>query len=235
MKRPVLIQWFDCCADRVLVSEEKRPKFQEISSLLKLSKLSPIYSSSMKLYPSIRYTTMAIIGLLIALQGNAQFRGCKFGMSLEEISKIEKSAFLRTTPTSVLYGDTLFGFDVLVAYHLSNEDDTFSMGSYTIGVVGYEIDEIMDHYIEVVTVMNERYGPSLKKGVIWWTEDSQYKDDLVNAFRFGEASFRNEWYGPGVHVVLTLSNDINTQGKIHYRIVYEPAKEYDREADMKKL
>ena len=184
------------------------------------------------------YTRLLIVVALAAvsaLQANAQFRGCKFGMSLEEISSIEKSAFLRTTPTSVLYADSLFGFDMLVAYHLSSEDDSFSMGSYTIGVVGYEIDEIMDHYIEVVTVLNDRYGPSLKDGVIWMTEKSQYKDDFVNAFRFGEARFKNEWYGPGVHIILTLSNEINTQGKIHYRIVYEPAKEYDREADMKKL
>ena len=189
----------------------------------------------MKLYPGIRYAALAIINLLVVLQCGAQFRGCTFGMSLEELSKIEKAAFLRTTPTSVLYGDTLFGFDVLVGYHLSNANDKFSMGSYTISVVGYEIDEIMDHYAEVVAAMDERYGPSLKDGAIWWTEDSQYKDDPVNAFRFGEASFRNEWYGPGVHVVLTLSNDINTQGQIHYRIIYEPAKEYDREADLKKL
>lgn len=189
----------------------------------------------MKLHPYTSFLIAVTLAAISTLQANAQFRGCKFGMSLEEISSIEKSAFLRTTPTSVLYGDTLFGFDMLVAYHLSSEDDTFSMGSYTIGVVGYEIDEIMDHYVEVVTVMDERYGPSLKDGVIWWTEKSQYKDDIVNAFRFGEASFRNEWYGPGVHIVLTLINEINTQGRIHYRIVYEPGKEYDREADMKKL
>lgn len=176
---------------------------------------------------------IATVMLTSSLQGS--FRGIEFGVKLEEIISSEKSDFLRSTPTAIIYEDSIFGFEVLVAYHLSHESDTLAMGSYSISVVGYEIDEIMDHYMEVVDCMNQRYGPTLKKGIFWWTEDSQYRDDVTNAFRFGEASFRNEWYGAGVHVILTLSNELNSQGVIHYRIVYEPGRTYDRASDQAKL
>lgn len=168
-------------------------------------------------------------------QTHAEFRGHKFGCSFEEIIGSEKASFIRSSATTLIYRDSLLGFDSVVLYHLSPEGETLRAGSYSLDTTGYEIDEIMDHYIEVVEIMNEKYGRSLKKNIIWWQQHSEYKDDLVNAFRFGEASFCNEWYGPGVHVSLSLSNELNSSGKVAYRIVFEPGREYDPQADLKKL
>jgi hypothetical protein len=167
--------------------------------------------------------------------GASHFRGFRFGSTLEEISSRETAKFQRSVPSAIVYTDTLFGFGLMVAFHFSHDDDRLIMGSYTVECVGYEIDEILHHYLLVVDTLNEKYGRSLKDGTLWWNERSPYRGDPVNGFRFGDASFRNEWYGPGVQVTLSLSNELNTRGEIVYRIVFQPGREYDKEKDLLKL
>jgi hypothetical protein len=165
----------------------------------------------------------------------SHFRGFHFGTTLEEISRRETAKFQRSVPSAIVYTDTLFGFELMVAYHFSHDEDLLVMGSYTVQCVGYEIDEVLHHYMLVVDTLNEKYGRSLKDGTLWWNERSPYRGDPVNGFRFGDASFRHEWYGPGIHVTLSLSNELNTRGEIVYRLVFQPGRDYDKEKDLLKL
>jgi hypothetical protein len=180
---------------------------------------------------------MLALSMLILFpdQAKAQFRNMAFGATMEEIVKKEKGEFLRTTPLAVLYQDELFGFSSVVAYHFCPMEDILCKGTYTLDTTGYEIEEILDHYMKVKRVMDHRYGESMKSGVVWWGGESTNQNDLVNAFRFGEVSFVNEWYGPGVHINLRLSNELNTQGEIVYRINYEPGRHFDFNVDVSKL
>jgi len=168
-------------------------------------------------------------------QAQAQFRNCTFGMSEEQILSEEESLFVSSNPLAIIYKDQIFGFDTLVAYHFSPDTDQFILGSYCIDVVGYEIEEILDHYVEVVEALDDKHGKSMKSDAMWWNPSSSYKDDLINAFRFGDVSFRKEWYGPGVRVTLNLSNELNKTGEIVYRINYEPGRRYDPVVDLSKL
>jgi hypothetical protein len=171
-----------------------------------------------------------------ALSGEvSHFRGFRFGDGVERVKKLEVASLDRVTPLSVLYRDVLFGFEMTVGYHFSPSNDGLVMGSYDITCAGAEIEEVLDHYALVCSVMEERHGRSLKDGLLWWNERTQYRNDLSNAFRFGDVGFRQEWYGEGVHVTLSLSNEINTRGEMVYRLVYQPWREYDFEEDASKL
>jgi len=165
----------------------------------------------------------------------ASFRGWEFGVGFQQITREETAEFVRTTPTAAVFNDHIFGFETKVIYHFSPDNDALIAGAYDIDCTGFEIEEILDHFMKVKTIMDERYGKSLKTGVFWWTENSQYRNDLVNAFRFAEVSFRSEWFGPDVIVTVSLSNELNKQGKIVYTIDYQPGRKYDLEADRKKL
>lgn len=189
----------------------------------------------MKNYPQVYLTIGVLLFAFAPSLGFAQFRECEFGMKPEEIVRVEKAPFINSNPLALVFQDQLFGFDTFVGYHLSQEDDTFVMGSYTINVTGTEIEEILDHYMDVVDALDNRYGRSLKPDTVWWRQDSKYREDLVNAFRFGDVSFRKEWYGAGVNVALNLSNEMNRSGEIVYRITYVPGRKYNATADVAKL
>jgi hypothetical protein len=183
-----------------------------------------------------RIATLAMGLFAVLMQPlHAQFRKASFGMKMEDVVTEEKAIFLRATPLAVIYQDALFGFEALVAYHFCPLEDTLCKGTYTINTTGYEIEEILDHYMKVKRVMDHRYGESLKSGIVWWDEAARKRNDIVNAFRFAEAEIRNEWYGPGVYISLHLSNQLNTQGEIVYSIIYEPGREFDLSRDMVKL
>jgi len=178
---------------------------------------------------------VAILSIHPDTVASAAFRGWEFGTPFQTVTREEKAQFQRTSPTAAMFKDQIFGFETKVIYQFSPESDGLVSGAYDIDCTGFEIEEILDHYMKVKEVMDLRYGRSLKSGLIWRQENSQYKDDVVNAFRFAEVGIRMEWFGPGVIVTLILQNEINTQGRIVYRIDYQPGRKYDLEIDREKL
>ena len=171
----------------------------------------------------------------VGIEHSGEFRGWSFGTTFESITRDESAAFDRTTPTAAMFRDSIFGLPTKVIYHFSPESDGLVGGAYDFNCTGFEIEEVLDHYMKVKSVLDERYGKSLKSGEVWWNDKSEYRNDPVNAFRFADVSFRNEWFGPGVIVLLTLSNEINTQGRFVYTINYRPGRYYNCEEDTEKL
>lgn len=172
---------------------------------------------------------------LFCTRSDASFRGWEFGEDFQSITREESAVFERTTPTAAVFHDKIFGLDAKVIYQFSPETDGLIGGAYDFNCAGFEIEEVLDHYMKVKSVFDERYGNSMKSCEVWWNNESEYKEDPVNAFRFAEVSFRSEWFGPGVIVILTLSNELNTQGKFVYKINYRPGRTYNREEDALKL
>ncbi len=176
---------------------------------------------------------LLVFGIFHSVYGD--FRGWDFGDDFEKITRGETAEYVQTTATNVVFSDSIFGFETKVIFHFSPETEGLSAGVYEINCTGFDVEEVLDHYMKVKHVMDTRYTESMKSGIIWWEEGSQYKNDLVNAFRFADVSFRNEWYGPGVIVTISLSNQLNTQGKVIYRIDYQKGRQYDAKIDSAKL
>jgi hypothetical protein len=165
----------------------------------------------------------------------AHFRNSRFGDNSDQVKAVEKAVLLKSVPGGLVYRDRIFGIDVSVTYQLSVADEILIGGVYEFDPTGYEIEELLDHYMELNAAMDRIYGPVLRDGFMWWNDQTEYRNDPVNAFRFGDLSFRKEWFGPGVHVTLNLSNELNRKGKIVYVITYEPSKDYSLMEDFKKL
>lgn len=189
----------------------------------------------MKSTPANRTLAYLSFAILLSASAEASFRGWEFGAEFQSITREETADFERTTATAAVFRDNIFGLEARVIYQFSPETDGLIGGSYDFNCNGFEIEELLDHYMKVKSVFDTRYGKSMKSCEVWWNNESDYKDDPVNAFRFGDVSFRSEWFGPGLIVIITLSNELNTQGRFVYTINYRPGRTYDRETDEAKL
>lgn len=193
------------------------------------------YPFEMKLpTPGISLVCLSL-SIVLSLSSEAGFRGWEFGEDFQSITQKEAAEFERTTATAAVFHDDIFGLRAKVIYQFSPETDGLIGGSYDFNCNGFEIEELLDHYMKVKSVFDARYGASMKSCEVWWNNESDYKNDPVNAFRFGDVSFRSEWFGPGVIVIITLRNELNTQGRFVYTINYRPGRNYNRIEDEAKL
>ena len=149
---------------------------------------------------------LTAILLLVAYSLFAQFRDTKWGMSRQEVKRIEGSQIIDEAEVGVIYADKLMGFDVYVLYSFFK--DQLSQGSYIFRQKHSNNGLFIEDYEVLKKALDKKYENKVIDKVVW--KNDLWKDDRShwgNAIAMGHLVYRTKWETADTNIYFSLSGD----------------------------
>ncbi|MFX0201259.1 MAG: hypothetical protein ACFFCW_34510 [Candidatus Hodarchaeota archaeon] len=142
---------------------------------------------------------LLLINLLIlsclALHSSAGIRGTEWGMSKEQVRKIEKSEFIGEQDGYLCYETTLSGLNTWLCFRFNHRDQLYSIW-YGFQTKHVNKNLYIDDFKRISKILREKYGkPHVYKEI--WKRDL-YKNDKDHwgmAIAVGDLAYYANWEG----------------------------------------
>ena len=159
---------------------------------------------------------MLLLALLpIMAFSQTDFRNVNWGMSKEQVKKLETAKFFDQDERSISYNTTVNGFKCLLIYFFT--DTKLSGAVYSFQQEHTNKNDYIDDYKSLKSILKTKYGDEDEN--IDWKNDL-YKDDFQNyglAVSIGHLKYESIWKNEKTALFLDLSGD---NYEINLRIMY---------------
>ena len=134
------------------------------------------------------------------------FRNSRWGMSKAEVKAAETGELIREFDESLIYQDTLDGETVAVHYYFL--DNSLFLGVYVFDAQYKDLNDYIDAYNRIVSVINDRHGEPTTSEIVW--ENETYKNDpskYGKAVAKADSTFFSRWETDSTDILLRLAGD----------------------------
>lgn len=167
------------------------------------------------------------------------FRNSSWGMSQEQVKKIEKNEFYQklknpaTGLEQLIYKGPVGGLECLIAYYFA--ENQLVQGRYVFMEGHSNRNLYIDDFTEIKSSLKEKYGNPTEDDVVW--RNDLYKDDFSDwglAISIGHAVFEATWALPETEILLQCKGDnYDITHILNYRSEIEKHKELIKKAEKK--
>ena len=148
------------------------------------------------------------------------FRKAKWGMTKEQVKKIEQVKPTYEKGNVLGYKDKVLGLSFLVGY-IFDENGKLKSGSYILEKRLDELDYYVKAYKKLKKFLTKKYGTPYKEKVTW--KNTRFKGKYAEGFAVfhGHLEYISAWETEGMHMGLTLKGG-NFKSDLH--LFYFPGK-----------
>lgn len=155
--------------------------------------------------------SLFVLAPILNVEEEYDFRNTKWGMSPEEVHKLDIIDYKMTGVSSESFFylrniDSIDNKKCMVAYYFI--ENILIAGAYSFSQKYYDKNEYINDYINLKENLKKKYGEPIKDDVIWFNDS--YKDDPRHyglAVSEGDLKYQSIWEIDGTEIILFLIGD----------------------------